>query len=138
MNPLRTISLVTALLIATAACGGSSGNHSPGSSTIAPPDTTVPGASTVDSTDPLPSTIDGDTVDSSAPSGLQARLLTQSDLGSGWIATYSQPGDEFGSFGDSSCDASQVDAAIVERVRPTVAVDFDRSSPSSVTIAPWS
>ena len=105
MNPLRTISLATALLIATAACGGSSGNDSPGSSTIAPPDTTVPGASTVDSTDPLPSTIDGDTVDSSAPSGLQARLLTQSDLGSGWIATYSQPGDEVGSFGGARTGA---------------------------------
>lgn len=51
-------------------------------------------------------------------------MLAASDLPSDWTITYSQPGDDFGSFGDSSCPGHAVDAAIVERVRPTVSATF--------------
>jgi len=120
LQRLLTLTAAAGLGLSVAACGGNSGT----TTTSAPAPTTSTGQAPATTAAESASTVAGSPTSAATTDALRSLLLAASDLPTDWTITYSQPGDEFGSFGDSSCPGHAVEPAIVDRVRPTVSASF--------------
>jgi hypothetical protein len=121
MKRLAIAPITLALAIGAVACSDDNAS-APSSTTVL---ATTVAAQTDDTAANRSTTVAGDP--------LRELLLDIDDLPTGWRMEYSPENAEFGSFGDSSCEGHSVDPAIVDRVRPTIAVKLT-SPDGAVTI----
>lgn len=82
--------------------------------------TTVASTTTVPATTAAPST--------SAPEDLSRYLLTLADVGANWKLGHSVGEADFNDFGQLPCPDSAINPTIINRIRPTIGVQFEPSA----------